>query len=195
MVVIVVGNPNNPPVANIDTIITVVERPETVNVLINDFDPDGDNITVTSFTNPKNGTVVNQGNGVFEYTPKSGFFGVDSFTYIICDDGFITLCDTGIVRIEVLRVKVPNSISPNGDGNNDGVVIPGLEFYPDNYLKIFNRWGDIVFEANQYQNNWKGQLENAGVVIGERVPTGTYFYLLYLGEGLPVLKGFIMVEY
>ena len=69
-VVIVVGNPNNPPVANIDTIITVVERPETVNVLINDFDPDGDNITVTSFTNPKNGTVVNQGNGVFEYTPK-----------------------------------------------------------------------------------------------------------------------------
>ncbi|MBK6338781.1 MAG: tandem-95 repeat protein [Bacteroidetes bacterium] len=195
LVVIVVGNPNNPPVANIDTIITVVDRPETVNVLINDFDPDGDNITVTSFTNPKNGTVVNQGNGVFEYTPKSGFFGVDSFTYIICDDGFITLCDTGIVRIEVLRVKVPNSISPNGDGNNDGVVIPGLEFYPDNYLKIFNRWGDIVFEANQYQNNWKGQLENAGVVIGERVPTGTYFYLLYLGEGLPVLKGFIMVEY
>ncbi|MBL0287740.1 MAG: gliding motility-associated C-terminal domain-containing protein [Bacteroidetes bacterium] len=45
----------------------------------------------------------------------------------------------------MVREEVLNSISPNGDGNNDGVVIPGLEFYPDNYLKISDRWGDIVF--------------------------------------------------
>lgn len=195
LVVIVVGNPNNPPVANIDTIITVINKEETVSVLVNDFDPDGDIITLSNFNNPKNGTLINQGNGVFVYNPRDGFSGVDSFTYVICDDGFISLCDTGIVRIEVRGIKVPNSISPNDDGSNDGLVITGLELYPDNYLKVFNRWGDIVFESKNYQNNWKGQLENAGLSFGERVPVGTYFYILYLDEVVPVLKGFIMVEY
>lgn len=194
IVVIVVGNPNNPPVAVTDSIRTVIDLEQTINVLTNDYDPDGDDITVTVVNNPINGTVQNNGNGQVVYTPDPGYYGLDSFTYVICDNGFITLCDTGTVVIEIFKVKVPNSISPNGDNNNDVLEIEGLEFYPDNYLKIFNRWGDIVFSADQYQNNWSGQLENAGLKIGDIVPNGTYFYILYLNEALPVIKGYIMVE-
>jgi gliding motility-associated-like protein len=71
-------------------------------------------------------------------------------------------------------VSVPSAFSPNGDGVNDIWVINGILSYPGSILEIFNRWGEKVFEAAGYQNNWNGTFN------GKRLPDGTYFYILDL---------------
>ncbi|WP_273005175.1 Ig-like domain-containing protein, partial [Leeuwenhoekiella blandensis] len=92
---------NEPPVANDDTVITESGVPATGNVLVNDFDPDGDTITVTGNTQPTNGSVTVNPDGTFTYTPELGFTGEDSFEYTVCDDGAPSQCTTGTVTIEV----------------------------------------------------------------------------------------------
>ena len=67
---------------------------------------------------------------------------------------------------------IPNVITPNGDGYNDVWYIKDLEGYPDNEVRILNRWGDEVFQQAPYQNNW------AGTWNGQNLPGGTYYYIL-----------------
>jgi gliding motility-associated-like protein len=66
-------------------------------------------------------------------------------------------------------------ITPNDDGKNDELTFPGLEQYDTNELIIFNRWGNIVFEQEDYQKF--GELFN-GTNGGEKLPADTYFYVL-----------------
>ncbi|RXG12996.1 gliding motility-associated-like protein, partial [Leeuwenhoekiella aestuarii] len=101
--VIPVGTPDNAaPVANDDTAITESDTPVDGNVLVNDFDPDGDTITVTGNTQPTNGSVTVNPDGTYTYTPEPGFVGEDSFEYTVCDDANPSLCATGTVTIEVI---------------------------------------------------------------------------------------------
>lgn len=68
-------------------------------------------------------------------------------------------------------IKVPNVITPNGDGKNDLFKIDGIELYKENTLAIFNRWGNEVFRSTQgYRNNWNG----------DGLSEGTYYYVLKL---------------
>lgn len=84
---------------------------------------------------------------------------------------------------------IPDGFSPNGDGINDFFVIRGIENYPKNTLTIYNRWGNNVFEASPYHSTWKGE-STKGTRIGEdKLPTGTYFYLLDLGDKSKIIKG------
>jgi gliding motility-associated-like protein len=92
-----------------------------------------------------------------------------------------TACSTLIVA--PAEVHIPNVITPNADGINDNLVFEYLDFYPDNHLKIFNRWGNMIFEQNNYQNNWDG---------GE-FSDGTYFFLLEVVEKNVVYSGFIQI--
>jgi len=69
---------------------------------------------------------------------------------------------------------IPNVITPNGDGFNDVWYIRDLEGYPDNDMRIVNRWGDEVFQQSPYQNNW------AGTWRGQDLPGGTYYYILII---------------
>jgi gliding motility-associated-like protein len=62
-------------------------------------------------------------------------------------------------------IIVPNVFSPNNDGNNDTFEITGIEFLT-NHVRIYNRWGQVVFEAANYGNTWNG---------GD-LSDGTYFY-------------------
>jgi gliding motility-associated-like protein len=79
-------------------------------------------------------------------------------------------------------LKVYNGISINGDGLNDTFIIEGIECYPDNTVKIFNRWGVLVFETENYNNNSNSFVgfSHGRVTIGqsEKLPMGTYFYLI-----------------
>jgi hypothetical protein len=75
---------NHPPVAINDTYITTLNTPVTISVLDNDFDPDGDTLTVVSATNGTYGSVVYNASNV-TYTPALSFTGADSFTYTISD--------------------------------------------------------------------------------------------------------------
>lgn len=112
--VITINNGNNPPLANADAAQTMVGVPVTGNVLVNDSDPDGDNIilTITPIVGPTNGSVVMQPNGSFTYTPNPGFIGTDYYTYNICDDGTPVLCDTAVVTINVLPDPGPGNDPP-----------------------------------------------------------------------------------
>ncbi len=106
-VTITVDPVNDAPVANDDTATTPEDTPVTVDAAANDTDVDGnlDPTTTAVVTGPTNGTVTNNGDGTFEYTPNQDFTGTDTFTYEICDtDG---LCDTAIVSITVDPVKMP----------------------------------------------------------------------------------------
>jgi uncharacterized repeat protein (TIGR01451 family)/gliding motility-associated-like protein len=97
------------------------------------------------------------------------------------------LDNTSTVSIKVKPFFIPNTITPNGNGFNDSFEIPGLGRFVSNEIVIFNRWGDHVFEAKDYQNNWSGE----GLV------SHTYFYVLKAVDEQGkehVYKGFIQVE-
>ncbi len=102
-------------------------------------------------------------------------------------------CDS-IVNLELTvildyDINVPQGFSPNGDGVNDYLVIDNLEKYPNNHIMILNRWGNKLFEAKPYLNDWDGTTKN-----GNRPPAGTYFYILELEKGKPAKKGWFWIE-
>ncbi|HEX4887243.1 MAG TPA: gliding motility-associated C-terminal domain-containing protein, partial [Luteibaculaceae bacterium] len=106
-----------------------------------------------------------------------------------CDgDGVPNFADAGD-NCEILT-DVPEGFSPNGDGVNDFFVIPAISEFPQASLKVYNRWGQLIFESNSYQNNWDGTFQKSG----EDVPQGTYFYLLDLGLGDKAQKGTIYIN-
>jgi len=79
-------------------------------------------------------------------------------------------------------IVVYNEFSPNNDGVNDTFIIEGIQQY-QNKLQIFDRWGKIVFETNNYQNDWNG-IANKGLFFdnNKKLPIGTYYYILELPE-------------
>jgi len=104
---ITVSPVNDTPEAVNDSAATLEDTPVDIDAAANDMDVDGnlDPSTVSVITQPSNGTVVNNGDGTFTYTPDANFNGTDSFSYEICDtDG---LCDTATVNIDVTAVNDP----------------------------------------------------------------------------------------
>lgn len=86
-------------------------------------------------------------------------------------DGGCTAVGIDTLWIKDMETVVPNLVTGNGDGKNDLLKIEALSFYPENELVIFNRWGQEVFKASPYQNNWPSA----------DVRQGTYFYRLSAG--------------
>ncbi len=85
-VIVTVGqNPNQPPVAIPDQVVTDEDTPTVLNLTTNDTDPNQDPITIASFTKPNNGTLVFNQQQQLVYTPKKDFNGADTFTYIAKD--------------------------------------------------------------------------------------------------------------
>ncbi|WBX75234.1 T9SS C-terminal target domain-containing protein [Tenacibaculum ovolyticum] len=74
-------------------------------------------------------------------------------------------------------------ISPNGDNLNDFLVFDEVAQYSNNNLVIFNRWGNIVYQTDEYKNNWNGiSSGRATFKKTDKLPDGTYFYVLKLGD-------------
>ena len=83
------------------------------------------------------------------------------------------------VLVEVLpEVSVSSGFTPNGDGVNDLWIIDNMELFPRNVVQIFNRWGQVLYEANGYNMStaWDGKYEN------KDVPAGTYYYTIELND-------------
>lgn len=90
-------------------------------------------------------------------------------------------------------IMVHNAVSPNGDGINDTWVVEGLDQYPANTVHIFDKWGDLLFEQNNYQNDWYGK-GKSGIL-----PDGTYYYLVKLNaqnanSGKDVFTGSLLIK-
>ena len=166
------------PIAVDDRSTTAINTPVVVNVLGNDT-PNGAT-TPNVVTNPANGTVVVNVDGSIEYRPNTNFEGTDTFVYEICNaDG----CASATVTIEVVNKLVPyNGMSVEGDGKNDYFHIGGIERYPNNVVRIYNRWGVKVFETEGYDNVtrvFRG-ISNGRVTVeqAEKLAQGTYYYVI-----------------
>ncbi|QXP72563.1 gliding motility-associated C-terminal domain-containing protein [Tenacibaculum sp. AHE15PA] len=144
------------------------------NTDVNDTDP-------TDPTDGGNGTVGDSG------TDADGDGIADSV------DG-----DDGVFGDAEACIKIFNEFTPNGDGNNDVFVIDCIENYPNNSLEIYNRWGNTVYKASGYNNtdvSFKG-ISNGRVTINEegKLPVGTYFYVLDLGDGSEPTSGWLYIN-
>lgn len=108
------------------------------------------------------------------------------------------------VKTSVLNPATSNTclivytgISPNGDGLNESWEIKGIESYPDNKVKLLDRWGNIVFEKESYNNlvetTWKGK-SNKGLSKGQDLPNGTYYYEIDIKGLNKPLSGFVILN-
>ena len=99
------------------------------------------------------------------------------------------------VSVLPIKLKIAEGFSPNGDGINDLLIFSGLESYPYSHLTIYNRSGYIIYESEDYQNDWDGK----NIIQGSRniseVLSGTYYYILKLGGTNQTVKGFILIAY
>jgi gliding motility-associated-like protein len=137
-------------------------------------------VSLTIVTPPTKGTVdtVSFQRGVVNYSVgRSPYFcGTDSFRYKVCVlNGADTVCSEANVVVTIVCsdvLKVVGGFSPNGDNNNEFFFIDGLSAYPDNTVLVFNRWGNEVLKAKNYENNWNGTWKD------KNLPDGTYFYLI-----------------
>lgn len=83
--------------------------------------------------------------------------------------------------VEVLSTlcTIPNGISPNGDGLNDTFDLSGFTGISE--IKIFNRYGMVVYEQENYIDQWHGQQKNSDKLL----PDGTYYYLINFEDSEP----------
>ncbi|MDR1678342.1 MAG: gliding motility-associated C-terminal domain-containing protein [Prevotellaceae bacterium] len=115
-----------------------------------------------------------------------------------CDS--VVILNLTIRERDEIPVTIPEGFSPNGDGVNDRFEIkvedgsPLSDYYPNNHLLIFNRWGNKLYESKPYMNDWDGRNYEGGNLGSDALPSGTYYYLLDLGNGTKIKKGFIFLS-
>jgi len=102
-------------------------------------------------------------------------FGVSKFEWTI-NNGFCPEVVDSMI-IDMRPIQQTNGFSPNGDGINDVFVIRGIENARGNRLVVFNNWGDVIYQANDYQNDWEGKTNN-----GADLPSDTYYFILTIPE-------------
>jgi gliding motility-associated-like protein len=130
---------------------------------------------------------VELGNYKFSYTgTNDGCLNTIEVTIEIHDECIVLPCG----REDVVISKV---ITPNGDSHNEFFTITGIE--PCDFvieLQIFNRWGAKIYENFNYRNDWNGFAHSSSVGQADKVPNGTYYYIINLkNSGLkPFAKAF-----
>lgn len=101
--------------------------------------------------------------------------------------------NTATVSVQVNRSQcedpgtICNIFSPDGDGINDLLTLVDHTAYPSNTFEVFDRYGNSVFQMKGYDSSWDGTGKNGDL------PKGTYFYVLDLGDGSEVVKGWIQI--
>ena len=116
--------------------------------------------------------------------PQGAPVKVYELTYDLCIKDHPGACKSAKIKVEVIKDKpltIYNGISVNGDGENDYFKIEGIEYYPKNNLKIFNRWGVLVYERDGYTNNepFDGHSNGRATISADsKLPQGTYYYIL-----------------
>ncbi len=190
------------PVANDDYDTTRYRTETVVAVLGNDSDPQNGIYpgSLKIINAPFNGTAyINYNNYKIHYRPNEGFSGNEIFEYEICNND--KLCDRAKVFVMVTEYnfKIPDAFSPNGDGINDFFEIVGIDRYPGNSITIINRWGNRVYQAKNYGIDtnpvfWDGNANTGTNFLGNELPTGTYYYVLDLGNGEKPIAGSVYLD-
>ncbi|WP_108808430.1 gliding motility-associated C-terminal domain-containing protein [Aquimarina spinulae] len=152
------------------------------------------------------------GNGTFVWTPSIGLTNTNianpianpdqttTYTVVFTSDQGCVEEDTVTVYVEAQEEdQTRYGFSPDGDGINEYWEIYNIENYPDNKVSIYNRWGDIVFEVEGYNNTsrvFRGIANRKRSLGGDKLPEGTYFFNIKI-EGSHNLKkqtGFLVLK-
>jgi len=181
------------PLAQNDTLAVPFAGQAMVQMLLNDavFGP----VTTELLTQPLVGTVEKMAEGIYLYTAPANYSGSVNFRYRVCSEQCPDVCQEAILVLQIGQepgCDMPTIITPNNDGVNDILVVPCLvleDEYPRNRLSIFNQWGDEVYAASPYRNDW------AGTYGGQILPPGTYFFVLDLQNGEVPESGFLIIKY
>jgi gliding motility-associated-like protein len=84
---------------------------------------------------------------------------------------------TDSVTVTILPdIVFPNGFTPNGDGVNDVWIIDNIQFFPNNVVEVYNRWGELLFRSEGYEVPWDGRYN------GKELPVGTYYYVIDLRD-------------
>ena len=184
-----VNDINNPPInSQVGASITLYTNDTLNNAPLNPND--------VAFTIVNNGGIIGasiNSNGILN-VPIGTPIGTYTLTYSICQVINPNNCDSAIVTIEVkdpcdfddasdsCDVNVSNFVSVDNDGVNEFLYIDGILKYPSNNVQIFNRWGVLVYEANNYNNSdrtFSGKSEGKLTINSNaNLPEGTYFYII-----------------
>ncbi len=105
---------------------------------------------------------------------QAGLTQGDMDVYVLDQCGAEAMFNVSIIACDT---EIPNVFSPNGDSWNDFFRIPGIEGFPNSKLEIYNRWGNVIYQSNDYGGGWDGRINN------EPVADGTYFYILRRSDG------------
>ncbi len=183
------------PTANPDSLSVAAGELVPIDVLANDLKPA--NFSIEIITRPMFGNFDSTGLGQYQYQPNPAFVGTDQFMYKICN----TVCTEEACSIATAKFFVqdatecrhPTLITPNGDGVNDvlffSCIYEGEGGGENNSeLTVFNQWGNEVFHAQPYKNNWEGTYN------GEDLPPGTYYYILKSGYLAKPVSHFLIIQ-
>jgi gliding motility-associated-like protein len=111
---------------------------------------------------------------------------LDNIIYTLTVTGSGGCKDSSQVAVKLLpEPQIPSAFTPNNDGLNDTWGIPNLNLYSKCDVKIFNRYGQLVFHSMGYQQPWNGTLN------GEQLPSGTYVYLIDTKRRKKLYKGIV----
>jgi gliding motility-associated-like protein len=170
------------------------------------------NYSATACENSSAGLEVLNPDGTYNYSWTYGSQTVGSGNNISVDPlttsttGMYTVTATdgngcsnrtaGLIDIKPCETFVPEIFTPNGDGKNDGFEIRNIEYYPDNHLKIFNRWGNLVYQKDGYLNEFIGYSNTGDAAGKEKLPSGTYYVVLDWGDKKSeVYTGYLLLQY
>ena len=142
---------------------------------------------------------VNAPNLIYEWTPPTGLNNASvlnpsttalanrTYKLTATGQGGCTASDTMTVSI-LLALKIPNAFSPNGDGINDTWDIINLKDYPASSVEVFNRYGQSVYLSNgRYTKSWDGTFK------GNKLPNGTYYYIVDVKNGVKPMAGNVTI--
>jgi gliding motility-associated-like protein/uncharacterized repeat protein (TIGR01451 family) len=110
---------------------------------------------------------------------------------------------TVVVDVGECELLIPQIFTPNDDGIQDYFRIQCIENYPNAKIEIYNRWGQLVYNQENYGNTevwgttdaWWGGYSNHNMSLGrEKLPSATYFYVIYFNNGTNPQNGFIFLS-
>lgn len=131
---------------------------------------------------------------VLDYANAMPIGKIDEISFTLCDQ--LGVCTNATLSIEVDgAITIYNGISPNGDSKNDYFVIQNVQFLEsDNRVRIFNRWGDLVYEMSGYNPDIPEKRFEGRQNDGTELPNGIYFYKVVFTSGRKELIGYITLK-
>lgn len=113
----------------------------------------------------------------------------DMYAVVITDSLGCTITRTVEVEPTVGCLFIAEAVTPNGDGYNDEWIVGGLEYFPSARVKVFNRYGQVLFESQGYETRWDGRYNNA------LLPMADYYYSIEFTNGNAPITGTVTLKY